>query len=277
MTRSRCHPSWGSPYVKMKHISSKDNRVYKSIRRLAQSSSARRDEGRIVLDGVHLVRTYLERFGARGVELVVRKSSARKPEIESMTKEATWVTLIDALFDQAATVQSPVGIMALAPLPHFAVPSAEQGFQVLLDSVQDPGNVGAILRSAAAAGAKMAHLSVDCADPWSPKCLRGGMGAQFVLPVQQYLSLADHAQTFGARLVACVATADTSLFDADLSGHIAFIIGGEGAGISKELLAKADQQIRVPMNDGIESLNAAASATVCFYEWVKQNTKVPLF
>jgi TrmH family RNA methyltransferase len=262
----------------MKKITSRENALYKSIRRLARSSSARSDEGRIVLDGVHLVRAYLERFGARGVELVVRESSAHDPEIGSLAKEATSVVLIDTLFDQAASVQSPVGILALAPLPHLAAASAGHGFQVLLDGVQDPGNVGAILRSAAAAGAKMAHLSVDCADPWSPKCLRGGMGAQFVLPVQQHLSLADAAQTVGARLVACAASADTSLFDADLSGRIAFIIGGEGSGISHQLLAQADQQVRVPMNRGIESLNAAASATVCFYEWLKQNNrKIPLF
>ena len=254
----------------MKQITSKDNAVYKSARRLARSSRARHGERRIVLDGVHLVRAYLELFGAQGVELVIRRSAAQHPEIKALAEQTASMTMSDSLFDQAAPVASPVGILGLAPLPNVASASGGRGFQVVLDGVQDPGNVGAILRSAAATGARLAHLSPDCADPWSPKCLRGGMGAQFLLAVQQHDSVATIAASLGARLIACTPDAPMSLFDTDLSGDVAFIIGGEGHGISQELIAGAQQKIRIPMLAGIESLNVAAAASVCFYEWVRQ-------
>jgi TrmH family RNA methyltransferase len=177
----------------------------------------------------------------------------------------------DSLFDQLAPVESPLGILAVAPLPRvIAGPPGERGFEVLLDGIQDPGNVGAILRSAAAAGARQAHLSVDCADPWSPKCLRGGMGAQMVLPARQHENLALAARSLDARLIACTADAKTSLFDTDLHGRVAFILGAEGAGVSPDLIAAAHEQIRIPMRAGIESLNVGAAAAVCFYEWVRR-------
>jgi TrmH family RNA methyltransferase len=254
----------------MKEISSKDNALYKSIHRLARSSRVRREEGRIVLDGIHLVRGYLERFGTEGVELVVRKSSATHREVSEFIAHPNSRTMSDALFDQLARVESPVGILALAPFPTVDPKPGGRGFDVLLDGIQDPGNVGAILRSAAAAGAEQAHLSLDCADPWSPKCLRGGMGAQLVLAVRQHESLPIAARALDAKLIACTATARTSLFDAQLDGPVAFIVGNEGAGISPELLAAAHEEIRIPMRPGVESLNVAAAAAICFYEWVRR-------
>lgn len=255
----------------MKQVSSKDNVLYKSIRRLTRSSRARREEGRIVLDGIHLVRAYLERFGTAGVEVVVRKSAATHTEVLGLLERTTTTLMLtDTLFDQLTTVESSVGILALAPIPTVSPPSGGPGFEVLLDGVQDPGNVGSILRSAAAAGARQAHLSADCADPWSPKSLRGGMGAQLLLAVRQHEKLAMAAHNFDARLIACTAHATMSVFEADLTGQVAFIVGGEGGGISPELLATAQQEIRVPMCPGVESLNVGAAAAICFYEWVRR-------
>ena len=255
----------------MKRITSRDNTAYKSIRRLVRSARTRKQEQRIVLDGVHLVRAYLDRFGPTDVELIVRESTAQEPEIEALTQEASSAAMSDSLFHQIAPVKSPTGILALAPLPQAIARPSPNGFQVLLDGLRDPGNVGAILRSAAAAGATTIHLSPDCADPWSPKCLRGGMGAQFVLPVQEHENLNLEASSLGSRLIACTAAGSTSLFEADLTGRVAFVIGGEGAGISPNLLSQTDQQLRIPMRDGIESLNAAQAATVCFYEWLRRS------
>jgi len=255
----------------VKQISSKDNAAYKSLRRLARSSRARREAGAIVLDGVHLVRAYLERFGGEGVEVVVRRSAAGHKEILPLLEHASGSIMSDSLFDQLAPVESPLGVLAVAPLPTvITAPLKERGFEVLLDGIQDPGNVGAILRSAAAAGARQAHLSVDSADPWSPKCLRGGMGAQLVLPVRQHENLAFAARSLDARLIACTADAKTSLFDTDLHGRVAFILGAEGAGVSPDLIAAAHQQLRIPMRAGMESLNVGAAAAVCFYEWVRR-------
>jgi TrmH family RNA methyltransferase len=255
----------------MKEINSRQNVLYKSLHRLARSSRARREAGAILLDGVHLVRAYLERFGAEGVEVVVRRSAAGHKEILPLLEHASGSIMSDSLFDQLAPVESPLGILAVAPLPAVVfAPPQERRFEVLLDGIQDPGNVGTILRSAAAAGATQAHLSVDCADPWSPKCLRGGMGAQMVLPVQQHKNLALTARGLDARLIACTTGAKTSLFDTDLRGRVAFILGAEGAGVSADLISAAHQQVRIPMRTGMESLNVSAAAAVCFYEWVRR-------
>ena len=117
-----------------------------------------------------------EQFGPDGLQLVTKHSAVEHPEIALLRSAAPAVTFADALFDQAAPVKSPVGILALAPLPGVRGRSSRQGFEILLDGVQDPGNLGTILRSAAAAGGTNAYLSQSCADPWSPKALRGAMG-----------------------------------------------------------------------------------------------------
>lgn len=255
----------------MKHITSRDNPLFKELVRLVGASRAtRREEGRVVLDGVHLVRAYLDCYGPEQVELVVKESTRGGPEIAALAQRARTISMADALFDQAAPVQSPVGVLAVVPLPQASGSRRKNGFQVLLDGVQDPGNLGSILRSAAAAGASVAHVSSACADPWSPKALRGGMGAQFLLPVEEHPDLCVLARRLEVPLVACTASAAEPIFDLDLRGEVAFIIGGEGAGISPGLLAEADRTARIPMRAGVESLNAGAAAAVCFYEWLRQ-------
>jgi RNA methyltransferase, TrmH family len=252
----------------MKHITSKENPLLKSLLQLARSSRTRKEEGMIVLDGVHLVQTYLDRYGPQGVELMVKDSAVEHPEISPLLERAHAVSVGGALFDAASPVRTPVGILAIVPRPEVA--PVPDGFQVLLDGVQDPGNLGAILRTAIAAGASQAHLSRTCADPWSPKALRGGMGAQLLLPMRVHDDLAAAAPALGRKLVACSADATTSLFDAELPDPVGFVIGGEGIGISTELRARVDRSVRIPMSTGTESLNAAVAAAVCFYEWLRR-------
>jgi len=255
----------------MKHITSRENPFYKRLVRLSRASRAeRRTGGTAVLEGVHLIRAYLDRFGPEGVELVVRESAREHPEIAGLVAEVPAVAMADRMFDTVSSVQTPVGVLAAAPIPKPCGSTRERGFQLLVDGVQDPGNLGSILRSAAAAGATIAHLSAECADPWSPKTLRGGMGAQFLLPIEEHADLGLAATEAGLRLVACTVSGDTSVFDADLRGAVGFIIGSEGSGVTPRLAALAQQRVRIPMSRGIESLNAAAAAAVCFYEWVRQ-------
>jgi TrmH family RNA methyltransferase len=141
---------------------------------------------------------------------------------------------------------------------------------VLLEDIQDPGNLGAILRSAAAAGVQTIYLSKHCADVWSPKVLRAGMGAHFVLSIQENADLPQVAQGLPGMLIAMSLDADQSLFDLQLTGPVAFAVGNEGVGLSTELAQMATQRVKIPMPGAVESLNAAAAAAVCLFERVRQ-------
>jgi TrmH family RNA methyltransferase len=179
------------------------------------------------------------------------------------------------LFDEISPVETPAGLLAVAPIPQPSLGAAadRDRFSVFLDGLQDTGNLGAILRSAAAAGGRDAFLSTQCADPWAPKCLRAGMGAHFHMTLHDRVNLLDVARSFRGRLIAADSRGERSLFEVDLDGTVGFIIGGEGAGISPALLELAAERVRIPMAAGIESLNAAAAATLVFYEWRRHRSE----
>ncbi len=254
----------------MKHITSRDNPDYRRLLRLTQDPAERRQTGLAVLDGIHLAQGYLAAFGSEGMELFVGESAVANPEIQSLIGKCRGRTtlLSDRLLDAAASVESPTGLLGVVPV---ATPQSDSlsddGLLVLVDGIQDPGNLGSILRSAAAAGASAAWLSEGSADPWSPKSLRGGMGAQFRLPIRSRMDLPAAVHELRHRVLAADSGAGESIYEADLSGPVAIVIGTEGRGISAGLLALARARLRIPMEPGLESLNAAAAAAVVFFEW----------
>lgn len=257
----------------MKRISSRDNPAYRRLLRLTENAGERRETGLAVLDGVHLVQGYVAAFGSPEIELFVRESAADNPEIQAlMAKCAVRTTLLsDHLFDAVSPVETPTGVLGLAPVTAARREGAgEDGLLVLVDGVQDPGNLGSILRSAAAAGASAAWVSEGSADPWSPKCLRGGMGAQFHLPIESRVHLPSAVRQLRHRVVAADSTGGESIYAADLSGPVAIAIGAEGRGVSADLLALAHTRLRIPMELGLDSLNAAAAAAVVFFEWKRR-------
>jgi TrmH family RNA methyltransferase len=259
----------------LKHVSSRDNPQFRRLARLARSRVARRDAQRLLLDGVHLIEAYLNRYGAPGVELVARRSDLDRPEVASWLArigERASLVLADALFDSVAPVEAPTGLLAVVPMPMPDHPRAEKSFKVLLDGIQDPGNLGAILRSAAAAGAEDIFMSAQCADPWSPRCLRGAMGAHFLLRLHDRAPLLEVARQCTAQLIAADPSGPQTVFDAALAADAAFIIGSEGQGIDAQLLLQASCRVRIAMAAGVESLNAAAAATLLFYEWHRRHS-----
>jgi TrmH family RNA methyltransferase len=139
--------------------------------------------------------------------------------------------------------------------------------------VQDPGNVGTILRSAAAAGAGQVLLSKECAFAWSPKVLRAAQGAHFLATIAEDVDLPAWVARFralGGHAVATLARGGTALFDARLAPPLAVAIGNEGAGLSAALADLCDVRVTIPMAPGSESLNAAAAAAVVLFECVRQ-------
>lgn len=254
----------------MKSIISRDNPTYKQLKRLAESARERRKAERTLLDGAHLVAACLA-AGMQPEMLVVAEGAASNAEVCGMLTSAAAalkIQLSDSLFAEISPVETPTGVLALLEIPHLPVPDRPE-FGLLLEDVQDPGNLGSILRSAAAAGVQVAWLSVGCADAWSPRVLRAGMGAHFVLPIVERADLRALAVGFsGQTLAACLQ--GESLYRLDLNGPVAFIIGNEGAGLSRELIESAGKRFTIPMPGQVESLNVAAAAAVCLFERARQ-------
>jgi len=254
----------------MKTITSRENPLLKSTRKLAASSKERKKAGKTLLDGIHLVAAY-HQAGGLPEALMVSVSAQDHPEIRDFLHKVppeNVIVLSDELFRDISTVETPTGIVALIRIP---LPAEEEtDCCVLLEDIQDPGNLGSILRSAAAAGIGRIHLSPGCADAWSPKVLRAGMGAHFHLSIHENSDLLAAARNFPGQVVATTLGTEKTLFNLDLSGQTAFIIGNEGAGISEDLLEVADSRVMIPMPGTAESLNAAAAAAICFFERVRQ-------
>lgn len=255
-----------------KRISSRDNALFKRVARLAASARERREQGATLLDGPHLVSAYGSAGGIAEAVLASESAYART-EIRRLFDETAArarALLSDRLFGEIAQVVEPVGLIAVIRTPGPpAMPSEVQNC-VLLDGIQDPGNLGSLLRSAAAAGVRHLFLSKGCVFAWSPKVLRAGQGAHFALAIHEHAPLAEVARTYPGTVATTAAGADVPLFEADLRGPVAWIFGSEGAGVSPALAATAALRVCIPMPGTAESLNVAAAAAVCLFEQVRQ-------
>ena len=255
----------------VREVISRDNPLFKSLRKLASSGRERRKEGRTLLDGSHLVAAYRDRIGPPEM-LVVTAAAVGNGEVRGLLGrmgDVPITVLADGLFRELSPVETPTGLLALVAVPRLPAPAGAR-FALFLEAVQDPGNLGSILRTAAAAGVEAAYLSPGCADAWSPKVLRGGMGAHFVLPLREGADLVAAAGAFGGKVVVAALQGEHSLYELDLSGPVAFVVGNEGAGVSPALQQTATHTMRIPMAGGVESLNAAAATAVCLFERVRQ-------
>ncbi|MBI5753036.1 MAG: RNA methyltransferase [Hydrogenophilales bacterium] len=254
---------------RVKHITSPENAQYKLLKKIATSSRERRKCGQTLLDGVHLLNALADAGGTPNL-IALKGGKENDAEIEHCLSRFPGMPRLvfsETLFDSLSPVEHPTGVLGLINTP---TPSKHQRqFCVLLEAIQDPGNLGAMLRTAAAAGVDAVYLSKGCAEVWSPKALRAGMGAQFALALHEHADLTLIARELKS-LVATSLDARQSLYDLDLSGPVAFVFGNEGAGLSPALLDAAAHQVKIPMPGKAESLNVAAAAAVCLFECVRQ-------
>jgi TrmH family RNA methyltransferase len=256
----------------VKRISSRDNPFFKELSKLASSVRQRRKVGETLLDGAHLLRAYLL-SGKQPLHLLVNDEAAQNQEIADLLSQLPGVPLTylyDALFAELTELKTPSGLLALIEQPQPQVAPARSHFCILLEDVQDPGNLGSILRTAAAAGCDAAFLSTGCADAWSPKVLRAAMGGHFALSIHEHADLFNVAAVFEGQIFAAALHATGNLYESKLSGNIAFAFGNEGAGLSPALQAVCHKLISIPMPGKVESLNVAAAAAVCLFEAVRQ-------
>jgi TrmH family RNA methyltransferase len=256
----------------IKRISSRDNPFYKSLLKLSSSARERREAGQALLDGPHLLRAFLD-AGGKPEHLIINEVASQDVEIAALLKtcpDVSQTQFDDALFAHLSELKTPNGLLALIGIPPAKVEAEHAQFALLLEEIQDPGNLGSILRSAAAAGCDAVFLSQGCADAWSPRVLRAGMGGHFVLSIAESCDLLQVAARFTGKILAASLQAESSLYDTNLRGKLAFAIGNEGAGLSAALQEAAQQHFIIPMPGKVESLNAAAASAVCLFEAVRQ-------
>jgi TrmH family RNA methyltransferase len=257
-----------------KSVTSRENPTYRGLVKLSRSRGERKRRGVTLLDGVRLVDAYL-RNGGEPELVVVREGSFGESNVRGLVercRRCARLLLADGLFAAISTVKTPGGIVAVVPIPAERAPGGA-GEVLLLEEIQDPGNLGMMLRSAAAAGIGGVYLSRRCCDVWSPKVLRAGMGAHFSLSIFEGVDLVETARVFPGKVVALDPAGEKSIFEANLVPPVALVIGNEGAGLSAVLDSVADERVCIPMPGWKESLNAGAAATVGLFEIVRQRGK----
>lgn len=269
----------------MKLIRSRDNPLYKELVKLSGSARQRGKANQTLLDGAHLLASYLD-AGTQPQHVLLNAAALDDTEITALLgrMDGVPVTQLDEkLFAGLSELKTPTGIIALIDVTVPGTPVAQSSFALLLEDIQDPGNLGSMLRSAAAAGCDAVFLSPGCADAWSPRVLRAAMGGHFTLQIYEQQDLPGIARGFcgeppsglpayssAGKLLAASLQAQQSVYDCDLRGNLAFLIGNEGAGLSAELLKLATQSFSIPMRGKVESLNAAAATAICLFEAVRQ-------
>lgn len=256
----------------LKTIASRDNPRFKYWRRWATQSRARRDDNVLLLDGLHLITACLD-AGGRLDEVVVSARGLAHPEISDWLMAHPGVAcfhLSDAMFAEIAATDSPSGLLGVAARAPLAERPESATDCVLLDGVQDPGNVGTLLRTAAAAGIRQVLLGPGCADPWAPRTLRAGQGAQFVMAVHEGCDLAGFLAAYRGTSLVTRLDASRSLYETPLDGPLAWIFGAEGQGVSEAVSKAAKIGVHIPMPGKVESLNVAAAAAVCLFEAVRR-------
>lgn len=258
-------------------IHSRDNPLVKRIHALSTSGRERRKTGLTVLDGAHLVSAALD-AGLPLTQLVVSDSGLHREEHRALLDRSAGrcpvASLPDTLFAHVSAVDSPSGLLALMQMPASEAPvvSASSSL-IVLDAVQDAGNLGTLLRTAAAAGIALALLTDGCAQAWSPRVLRAGMGAHFRMQVHEHVDIPAVLSGYSGQIAATVLGAQSrSLFALDLAGPTAWLFGAEGRGLSADLQAMATTQVHIPMPGQVESLNVAAAAAICLFEQVRQRS-----
>lgn len=256
----------------MREITSKDNRIFRTCEQLLLKKY-RDKTGKYLIEGENLIEEALK-TGSQ-IETVLIRAGCDKAPRELLDKT---FLLSERLFDRLAQTETSQGMIAVVAKPETKKEdyTGSAGNFVVLDRLQDPGNIGTILRTADAAGYALAIAMKGTADIFSSKVVRAATGSLFRMPVvfmDSNSELVEFTRAAGKKLTATCLDAQRCYYEEDLTHDIALIIGNEGNGISQELIESSDIRIRIPMHGNIESLNAAVAAGVLMYEAVRGNPR----
>jgi TrmH family RNA methyltransferase len=253
-------------------ITSRRNPLVARFRDAAERGS----NGLMLLDGAHLLSEALD-AGVEVTDVAIANGAAERPELSALRRRVPHAVLAsDIVIAAMSPARSPSGVVALARRPVEGTPgmfSRGTPLVVIAVDVQDPGNFGALLRSAEAGGATGVIATESGADPFGWKALRGAMGSAFRLPVARVSDGAAAvalARSHGLRVAAAIGRGGTPMSDADLTGPLALVVGGEGSGLLEALVTAADARITIPMTPPVESLNVSVAAALLVFEARRQ-------
>jgi len=225
-----------------------------------------------ILEGEKLVRAYGE-SGGSAETILATESALADPATRAFVEHfpaSERLALADGVFATISQLVSAAGVAAVIRTPEPGPAGRPVSGCLLLENIQDPGNLGSILRTAVAAGTRQVFLSRSSVFAWAPKVVRAGMGAHFFLSIFEGVDLGEVARSFNGRIVATAPRAAMSLYDIDLKGEVPWLFGNEGAGLSSRAKGIATTEVRIPMPGKAESLNVAAAAAICLFEQIRQ-------
>lgn len=237
------------------------------------------DDGLIAVEGDHLLQE-ADRSGLRLDTVFLREDRVAESDGAFRSPVKILTVAADA-FDHACATDSPQGIAALVKAPEWELESlltAQEPRLVILAGLQDPGNMGTIIRSAEAFAASGVLLTPGSVSPWNQKALRASAGSSFRLPVVSLAAVSRlrRVAESGIPMYACIVEAGDSIYEADLRGPIAFVIGNEGAGIPDDIFSFCGGSLHVPCPGKVESLNAGIAASIVLYEASRQHSVASL-
>lgn len=261
----------------MKAITSADNPRFRGWLRASSTPRTARAGGTTLAEGLHLAQAAIA-ANASIVEVLVRRGTPVEDvdaAFQDVPGSVPRYELAAALYDRISPVEHGAGLMLVVQVPDVPAPERVREDLVYLDGIQDPGNVGAILRTAAAAGVRRVLASPGTAALWAPRVLRAAMGAHFRLCLHENVEAASLPTILDGTWMAAVAHGAPSLWQAQLGeGAIGWVFGGEGRGPSAQALAACARTVTIPASDAVESLNVAAAAAICLFE-VKRRRQQP--
>jgi TrmH family RNA methyltransferase len=258
-------------------ITSNANALLKKVRGLHERGD-REKTGLFLLEGKKLLHEALSK-DLKIEDVIVSQSYFQKGLSLSLTDDIEAINLVDDnLFKPLCTTTTPSGIIAVAQIPSKPLPdkAAKSALFVIGVAIQDPGNLGTLIRTAYAANAHAILLTKGTVDPYNPKVVRSAMGALFDMPVAKELSFnqaIDLCKKANCRVVALDANAAKPYWDIDLAGPVAIAVGNEGSGFTESDLALVDEVVSIPMNPSAESLNAAMAAGIVLFGCVQARAK----
>lgn len=253
-------------------ISSEQNPTIKLVKQLLTSNRQRKKSALTVIEGTHLIEACLNADYPIKQVLVAEHALEQKEVCELIKlceqKQTSILTIADNLYKNIRTLGTGIDIMAMIPITQVDLPTIHEDCLILND-VQDSGNVGTLLRTAAAIGIQHIICTPATAKAWSPKVLRASMGANFSLTIYENIDISELLDKVQTPMMATSSHTEQTIYQADLSTPVAWVMGHEGQGVCTELLTHA-KPITIPQPNGQESLNVAIAGALCMYEMFRQ-------